>query len=175
MPRDAVLSPAACGTRGGARRRWPWLPGRFALGLLLGGLLTGLLTLGGASLLEGSPTAGGASLLGCIRFQVGSDKSADAHILLENYGAGAINLSVDIDQTPDIVPWSINYRRAMEPWASQEIMFRAPAPGASVQLLSPGKNLIAFAEIHRDDGVKELRHASLCIPGQPGTPAEIVQ
>jgi hypothetical protein len=163
MPRDAAVPSGPPAPRGGALRRRPrWLPGTFTLGLLLAGLTTGLLTLGGAAVI-GDPAVGEDRSPSCTALHVGSRHAADTHLHLENAGPERTAVRLDFVDHDGRDYQAVGYSPILEPWASGDFVFRTPALGAAVTLSSSGTDLRASAEILRDDGAApEIRTAGSC-------------
>ena len=149
--------------RAGPRR---FVPGVFALALILSGVLSGLLTLLGATLIEETSATDQEPWPGCAALQVGSLHAGTTHIFLENGGPDSSHIRLDwIDDYGALRVPVIDFSQRLEPWASADIQFRAPALGAVVQVSSSVTNLHARAEVRRNDrGATENRSAFLC-PG----------
>jgi hypothetical protein len=145
------------------------LSGSFALGLIVAGLMTGLLTLSGAALLERRATGEGAApgkelSLSCTTFQVGSLHAAATHLHLENAGPESTSVLLNFVDDSGHGSWAASTSRHMDPWASNEVVFRTPALGAAVNLIASGRDLQTGAEIRRDDGaLPEVRQATPCL------------
>jgi hypothetical protein len=170
MPRGATIPPGLPSPRGGAaRRRHRMLPGNFTLGLLFAGLMTGLLALAGAALLEhrviGTGAAAGEELsLSCAEFQVGSPHAAATHLSLKNAGPASTSVRLDVVGHTGVSSQAIGYSPILPPWGSGDFVFRTPALGATITLTSSGRDLQASAEILRDDGAPpEIRQAIGCL------------
>jgi hypothetical protein len=166
MTHDATLTSGLPSLRCGApRRRCRWLPISFALGLILAGLMTGLLTLAGAALM-GDPAIGAGASLSCTGFTVGGEHEADVHLHLENAGPERTGVRLDFfddDGLAMTVP-PIGGHPILGPWASVDLVFRSPAHGGGVELTSSGRDLRASAVIRRDDGAPpQVRKAIRCL------------
>jgi hypothetical protein len=121
--------------------------------------MTGLLMLMGAALI------GEDRSLTCTAFQVGNLDEADTQVHLENDGPESSRVRFDffVADENGLSRQISSDSPSLEPWASQGIVFRTPALGATVELLSRGRNLRASAAILRDDGAPpESRTSGLC-------------
>jgi hypothetical protein len=156
-------------------------PSSATLGLLLAGLATGLLALAGAALLEGPPIGRNPATeinlsLGCTAFHVGSAYAGNMHIQLENAGPGSTSVHFDFVDRHGLNPWAGSYGRNLAPWASEEVVFKAPALGAAVQIASSGRDLHASAELLRDDGAPpETRQEGPCLGRAVLQPSEVIR
>jgi hypothetical protein len=140
------------------------LSSSFTLALLGAGLMTSLLTLAGGALIEETPAVEERPSLGCSAFQVGSPHAANTHVHLENGGPERIHVQLYFVDHDGRNSQTIGYNPILEPWASSDFMFRTPALGAAVELISSGRNLHARTEIRRDDGASpESRKAIGCL------------
>jgi hypothetical protein len=141
------------------------LPNDFTLALLFASLLSGLLTLQGAVLLEPTSATAQGPWPGCVALQAGSPNAGTTHILLENGGPEISRIRLDwIDNYGGLKLPTIDDGGSIEPWASADIQFRTPGMGAVVQVRSSVANLHARAEVRRDDGgATETRQAFLCL------------
>ena len=153
-----------------ARRRMVRLGRRvlrssFSLALILAGLTTGLLSLAGAALLEPPLAIVEDPWPGCAYLQAGSLNPGTTHIHLDNAGPETARLRFDwVDDYGGLELLAIDHSRSSDPWASSEILFRAPSVGAIFRISSSVTNLHASATIHRDDGGDlESRRAFLCL------------
>lgn len=135
----------------------------FSLGLILAGLTTGVLTLVGGTYLERAAAVADDPWDRCMGFQVGAPYAATAHLHLDNGGRERINVRLDyLDENGLASPIQSGIP-ALDPGVSSDLMFRTPALGAAVRLVSSATGLHASVTIHRDDGEPaESRRAFLC-------------
>src|SRR5205085_182631 len=98
-----------------------------------------------------------------IGFQVGSPHVATTHLHLDNGGRERIDVRLDyLDENGLDSPIQGNIP-VLDPGVSLDFMFRTPALGAAVRLVSSAEGLHASVTIHRDDGEPaESRRAFLC-------------
>jgi hypothetical protein len=159
MPRDRGPSPD---------RRV--LPSSFVLQLILGGVMTGLLTLAGAALIEPNPALDPAPSLSCTAFQVGSPHPANTRIQLDNAGPERAGVRLDFVDQDGLYSQTVGYNPILNPSTSSEFVFRTPPLGAAVKLSSSGGSLHSRTEILRDDGAPpEIRTASPYLPSDTGS------
>jgi len=135
-----------------------------SLGLILAGLTTGVLTLVGGTYLERAAVVADNPWDRCIGFQVGGPHAATTHLHLDNGGRERIDVRFDyLDENGLDSPIQGDIP-ALDQGVSSDLMFRTPALGAAVRLVSSAKGLRASMTIHRDDGEPaESRRAFLCL------------
>ena len=141
------------------------LPSSFILQLILGSVMTGLLMLAGAALIEAGPPVDPSLALHCTAFQIGSPHAAATRFQFHNAGSERVQVRLDVvDHDGDGVP-TLGYLRLLDPSTSSEFMFRTPALGAAVTVIYGSLDLQFSVEIHRDDGAAtELRTPTVCLP-----------
>jgi len=147
------------------RRRW--LTSSFTLALIVAGLTSGVLVLAAAAFLEKTAVVDAEDPWEqCVGFQVGSLHAADTHVHLANVGPERLQVRLrSFNDTNGLESPAIGYTPLLEPGASSHIVFRTPALGSTIELVSSVKNLHATVEIHRDDGAAPAtRPAFLCLP-----------
>jgi hypothetical protein len=128
--------------------------------------MAGLLTLAGTALIGEHRAIGEDPALSCTAFQVGSHFAGNTHIHLENAGPDRTEVRVYFVDHDGRYSHSVGYAPVLNPWAAGELMFRTPALGAAVKIISSGTSLHAGVEILRDDGAPtEIRDASGCLAG----------
>ena len=151
--------------RPGNRGRHRLLPSSFTLALFLAGLATGLLTLAAATWLEPASAIEKDAWPGCVALQIGSMNAAVTHIHLKNVGTETVRIRFAwVDDYGGIKLPIVDLIHDIDSGTSADIPFRAPGPGAIVEITSSLTNLHASAEVHRDDGgLLESRHAFLCL------------
>ena len=139
------------------------LPSCLGLDLLLGGVMTGLLALAGATLLEASRPIDIESSPTCIAFQVGSPRAASTHVHVHNDGSERIYVRLDFVDHNGQDAQPIGYNPILQPSESSEFAFTTPALGAAVKLIASGRGLQAGVQIHYDDSPSpEIRRAIGC-------------
>ena len=166
MQRDTTTPSGFPPPSAGTPRWRHLLPGSFALALILTGLTTSLLTLAGAVLIGGGVVLREDPSRSCTAFQIGSQDVASTRIHLENVGAERTTVDFHVENDSGTNPWLAGYSRSLAPLASIEVVFRTPPPGASVALVSSGRDLRANAEIVRGGGIPpENREPVQCLTG----------
>jgi hypothetical protein len=159
----SVIPPPRPGTRHWGRL----LPGSFILALLLTGLTTSLLTLTGASLIGGEVVLREEPARSCTLFQIGSLDAAITRIHLENVGEEHTSVDFHIEHESGTNPWLVGYSRRLAPLASIEVVFTTPPLGATVALVSSGRDLRLNTEIVRGGGTPpEIREPARCLAGE---------
>jgi hypothetical protein len=145
------------------------LPSRLGLELLLGGLITGLLTLAGAALIDARPVIDPGPAVRCTAFQVGSPHAANTRIQLYNAGPTHMRVRLDFVDYDGLDSQDIGYNSTLDSAEYREFVFRTPALGAAVELVSWGGDVTASAEILRDDRAPaEVRTPASCPPRGTG-------
>jgi hypothetical protein len=136
---------------------------RLGLELLAGGLLTGFLTLAGAALIEVRPATDTEPAPNCTAFRVGSPRTANTHIHLQNVGPERMYVRLDFIDHDGRDAQTIGYNPILNPSESGDFVFSTPALGAAVKLTSSGRSLQASTEIRfEDDTLPEVRKAIPC-------------
>jgi hypothetical protein len=131
--------------------------------MILASLVTGGLIRVGAGLLGEAATVQDDTGLSCVAFQVGSPRAADTRINLVNDGPTPIVVRLDSVDHDGLDARPIGYIPSLDAGASSSFVFRTPALGVAVKLVSPGRNLRASVEIRHDDGEPgEIRKAIPC-------------
>ena len=139
------------------------LPGRLGLDLLFGGVMTGLLALAGAALIEASRPLDSESSPSCIAFQIGSPRAASTHVHVHNDGSERIYVRLDFVDHNGQDAQTIGYNPILQPSESGEFVFTTPALGAAVKLIASGRGLQAGVQIHYEDSTSpEIRRAIGC-------------
>jgi hypothetical protein len=143
------------------------LPGSFTLALLLTGLTTSLLTLAGASLIGGDVVLREDPARSCTVFQIGSQDAAITRIHLENVGEERTSVDFHVEHESGTNPWLVGYSRSLAPLASIEVVFTTPPLGATLALVSSGRDLRLNTEIVRGGGTPpEIREPVRCLTGE---------
>jgi hypothetical protein len=133
------------------------------LDLLLGGVMTGLLALTGAALIEASRPFDVESSPRCIAYQVGSPRAASTHVHVHNDGPERIYVRLDFVDHNGQAAQPLGYNPILQPSESGEFVFTTPALGAAVKLISSGRGLRAGVQIHYEDSTSpEIRRAIGC-------------
>jgi hypothetical protein len=148
------------------RTRWLVRPSPTLLAFLSANLLVGLLTLTTGLLAGDAPVVPQDAGDHCVGLQVGSLAAANTYLSLQHSGLSPVWVDFDWSNEYGVAPATADTRRSIAPGAATLIVFRTPAPGASLRLRSVMPNLDASVIIHRADGTDpEARSSILCLSG----------
>jgi hypothetical protein len=130
--------------------------------LVVAGVLTGLLPVAGARLLESAPIMVTEEWKGCQAFPVKGEPGDSTHIRLENPRPETIRVHVALIQGEEwIAP---NRSLTIAPGADADLEFSTSAAGGMIQLRSSVKDVHASAELHHASGAaSEVHYAYLCL------------
>jgi hypothetical protein len=144
-------------------RRAGW-SGGFATSFVIAGVMSGLLSLAGAKLLETAPPTVPEQWQGCLAFPVQGEPGDDYHIRVENTGPEPVRLHATWLSNRDGGQPDLSQSLDVAPWGHAEVWLSPPAPEGLIHLWSSVKNLYTSTEVYHASGTApDTRYASLCL------------